>query len=95
MSYTTLNRSEPTARKPHCCCYCERRIEVGDKYTRWTGIYDGDFISSAAHPKCLAFRQTMDLYEDEHPDPGEFVEEMEAAARIQQQAADAAESETK
>lgn len=39
--------SQPTARKPHRCVGCGGIIQVGETYTRFTGVSDGDFYSVA------------------------------------------------
>lgn len=53
--------STPTARKPHPCEQCGRRIQPGEKYHRWDGIYDGMAQSSATCQQCAAL--TNDLWD--------------------------------
>ena len=52
MSSTTLAQTTPTARKPHRCDWCGEMILKGEKYSRWTGVYEGDFVSSVMHVEC-------------------------------------------
>jgi len=41
-----------TARKPHRCSACLKRVNAGEKYLRSVGVFDGDFHSNAYHPDC-------------------------------------------
>ncbi len=36
-------REERTARKVHKCCECGHDIEPGEKYNRYSGVWDGAF----------------------------------------------------
>jgi len=49
---TTLSSTTPVARKAHQCNYCLEEIPKGEQYSRWTGIHDMDFQSSAMHIEC-------------------------------------------
>lgn len=49
---TTLSWEERTARKEHCCSWCGEKILKGEKYKRWTGIYEGEFQSNPMHIEC-------------------------------------------
>lgn len=57
---TVGHHSTPVARKPHWCEQCGRRIEPGEKYYRWDGIYDGRATSAATCEQCVKFMR--DLY---------------------------------
>ena len=67
---TFLNaRNGTKARKPHRCCLCGERINVGDTQDRRTGISDGSVWTMHMHPECHAYEQTLgvvdpDWYED-------------------------------
>lgn len=84
MSYTTLKESTPTARKPHTCILCERDIEIGEKHRQWVGLNYGQFCDARSHVKCESFRLTLDLYDDEMPDPSEFRDAMDRALNTTQ-----------
>ena len=36
------------AKKPHKCFLCGGKIAIGEKYERYTGKYDGDFLTSVS-----------------------------------------------
>jgi len=40
------------ARKIHRCMLCGHNIEVGEKYHRQAGKYDGDFFDRCLHNEC-------------------------------------------
>lgn len=67
---TFLNaRNGTKARKPHRCCLCGERINVGDTQDRRTGISDGSVWTMHMHPECHAYEQKPsvvdpDWYED-------------------------------
>ena len=54
MSTTLTYNKSVKSRKDRRCCYCGQKINKGDIYVRWTGIYEGDFQSNAWHPECDA-----------------------------------------
>lgn len=37
-----FNQTYPKAKKEHTCDLCNQKIAVGEKYSRFTGKYDGD-----------------------------------------------------
>lgn len=43
----------PTAKKKHKCDLCGECIDIGEKYYRYTGIYDGRFFDNKYHPECI------------------------------------------
>lgn len=49
---TFARETQHTARKPYCCEACGRRIEAGERYTRYAGMWDGEFATGAYHPDC-------------------------------------------
>jgi len=67
---TFLNaRNGTKARKPHRCCLCGERINVGDTQDRRTGISYGSVWTMHMHPECHAYEQKPsvvdpDWYED-------------------------------
>lgn len=44
---------EPVARKKHHCEWCPEKIKPGEKYSRFVGMWDGDFQNWAMHKECL------------------------------------------
>lgn len=48
----TLDCSTPKARKDHRCIWCGETIPKGDKYSRWVGIFEGDFHCNQMHLEC-------------------------------------------
>ena len=40
------------ARIPHRCEYCGKQIEVGEQYSRETGVYDGEFNDYSMCSRC-------------------------------------------
>ena len=40
------------ARIPHRCEYCGKQIEVGEQYSRETGIYEGEFNDYSLCSRC-------------------------------------------
>lgn len=66
MGFELLSLTEPIARKQHRCQWCRERILPGEKYVRYTGIYDG-FQSTAMHPECFEAMGRFDSDDDELP----------------------------
>lgn len=63
------------ARKEHLCFLCHGVIEAGEVYQRSTGVFYGDFYSSAHHDECLRFYD--DVCEGSHDEglaEGELLE---------------------
>lgn len=46
------NHAYRTARKEHMCSLCGRKIEVSEKYSRHSGVYDGKFFDHKHHLLC-------------------------------------------
>jgi hypothetical protein len=51
----------PVARKPHRCCECCRTIEVGERYHRVDGIWEGTADSFATCDRCERTREAVDV----------------------------------
>ena len=47
---------EPKARKPHRCCECGRAIAIGERYQRWSGKFDGEFMAVKTCLICAEIR---------------------------------------
>ena len=44
---------EHKAQKKHCCELCHKAIKVGEKYSRQTGVVEGDFQDYCLCLRCL------------------------------------------
>lgn len=44
---------EHKAQKKHCCELCHKAIQVGEKYSRQTGVVEGDFQDYCLCLRCL------------------------------------------
>ena len=44
--------SEHKARKPHKCHLCRQEINIGEKYKRESGKWEGDFFDRCSHMHC-------------------------------------------
>lgn len=55
MSDASFAATYPKSRKKHYCQQCGRVIEVGEKYRRQGGIYDGSMYSGVCCLQCEAF----------------------------------------
>lgn len=53
------------ARKPHECAYCGRTIRVGERYSRETGTYEGEFDDYCLCDRCSWFVRETKIHEDE------------------------------
>ena len=51
--------STPTARLRHRCCECWGVIEVGEKYAKLTGVWDGDALTYKTCSDCEALRHDL------------------------------------
>lgn len=74
MCFTLLEQKHPKARKEHICEWCGEKINIGEKYYRYKGIYDGDFQDTCMHLECELASQKFfaeNIYEDEFT-PYEF-----------------------
>lgn len=47
-----FNQTYPKAKKEHTCDLCNQKIAVGEKYSRFTGKYDGDMLDVKHHLLC-------------------------------------------
>lgn len=47
------NSREHKARKEHTCIYCNKTIEVGESYSRESGLYEGEFNDYCLCLRCL------------------------------------------
>ena len=41
------------ARKARSCIYCAEPINVGDRYTRQSGVFEGSWFTSHYHHECF------------------------------------------
>lgn len=67
-----FNERFPTAKKPHTCEECGRRIEVGEVYRYASGVFDGDFWTFKGCADCERLRIAVHLYEVEVEGCDEF-----------------------
>lgn len=44
--------TEPKARKDHGCSWCPEPIKKGEKYLRFSMLYEGEFVVEKKHPEC-------------------------------------------
>ena len=56
------------ARREHKCSCCRTAIEVGTKYIRHSGRYDGGFYSIAAHADCMHHEAHLNKMSGLHAD---------------------------
>ena len=49
---TCLRQSEQKARKQHKCVWCGEAIEIGETYSYWAGIFEGEFQTNKMHLEC-------------------------------------------
>lgn len=54
------------ARKSHRCSACGTRIDVGTRYNRFSGKFDGDMFSIATCSDCYWIREAFTCEQDEH-----------------------------
>jgi RNase P subunit RPR2 len=54
-----LDTATPTARKEHRCDECRRTISPGETYERFTGIQEGELVTSKTCAHCLRARQWL------------------------------------
>lgn len=69
MSLCLSSKDGVKARKPHHCCLCGERINVGDLYDKRAGVGDGAVWTMHMHPECHAYENSPgavdpDWYED-------------------------------
>ncbi len=46
--------SEHVARKDHLCDFCSTTINIGERYAKATGVFEGDFFVLKEHLDCRA-----------------------------------------
>lgn len=74
MGWQLISETEPKAKKEHECVWCGETIKVGERYTRITGTYYGDFDSQAWHPECSdASKKHFSENDEEEFTPGDYV----------------------
>jgi hypothetical protein len=56
---TDLRDSQHKARKQHRCGECRRRIEPGQTYTNFVGLFEGDFFSVKHCLRCTKARKWL------------------------------------
>ncbi len=47
-----ISSTKPVARKKHFCSWCNEDILFGEQYSRWKGLFEGEFQSNAMHLEC-------------------------------------------
>lgn len=55
----TRYEGDPTARKPHRCSECHRKIERGERYHREHLIWDGAYHTIKTCPECMVGRDWL------------------------------------
>ena len=71
MSYELISRTEPKARKPYVCIWCNDPIVKGDKYVHEVSKYEGNLQDHHWHPECESAGRRY-FSESEEFDPGSF-----------------------
>lgn len=66
--------THPTARKNHRCDLCSRRIGLGEKYVRGSGIWEGSPTSWKSCAHCEAMLDRIDYDDTFSPDDFENFE---------------------
>jgi len=55
-----VERNEYTARKQHRCCECGRKIEPGTRYIRYSGKWDGEFMTYKRCESCDDLAESLE-----------------------------------
>lgn len=55
-----FTHKQPRARRPHKCCECGGRIQVGETYHRMSGVWDGEPSVYKVCPECEILRADVD-----------------------------------
>jgi len=50
------SKTNPIANKEHKCDECNRKIQVGEKYERYTGKFEGEIFTNKTCTDCLSLR---------------------------------------
>jgi hypothetical protein len=58
-TYQLCSYAETIARKDHICGECHRIITSGEKYERFTGMFDGKFYTEKTCGDCLSLRKNF------------------------------------
>lgn len=58
-SPSVYNESNPVAKKEHKCSECRRSIEIGERYCRVEGCWDGDWHTFKTCRHCVAMADVM------------------------------------
>lgn len=75
---TTLDYTQPIARKEHRCGLCGGKISIGEKYDRQTNIFDGRIYDFVSHCECSQLASELDMYDycDEGLTEDRFIENL-------------------
>lgn len=65
-----FNETYHTARKEHCCECCERKIQIGERYSYQAGKFEGEFFDRRYHIDCSM--KMKDFWEDNLDYDGSF-----------------------
>lgn len=57
-------RHVKAARKAHVCDECGHPIPVGEPYTSWSCMYEGEFQTGEAHAECIAWANAVLNHDD-------------------------------
>lgn len=55
------------ARTEHRCIWCGEKIESGEYYFHWRGIFEGNISSNDWHKECNAAADSVDLHDGFEP----------------------------
>ncbi len=79
---TTISDTRPKAKIKHWCAWCGEDILPGEFYSRWVGVFQGDFNCTKLHAECRDASQKcqedweQDGFEPEH-ERGKTIRESE------------------
>jgi hypothetical protein len=54
-----FRKSTQIARKQHKCSSCKQKINKGDKYSRQSYLYDGEFVTEKACTDCISLAKAF------------------------------------
>ncbi len=73
MSWQFLSEKTHTARTQKKCIWCGQFILAGEKYTRITGLSDGEFQTNPFHPECrVACSEDLRENHEDYFEPYEY-----------------------
>lgn len=52
MSWSCIRTKVVKTKRPHACCWCGQRIDVGSSVTCSVGTFDGEIQRNYWHPEC-------------------------------------------